>query len=400
MIDACRKIGRATRARAFLAVASLPMVVVGACTRDAGLQDPAKRATASGVFVVEPAPFVEFGPGGAGEIGEFERASGGVRLATGEIVIADSRENRVRYFDRSGKALRSFGRTGGGPDGFRAVAWIGRCAGDSVFVWDPLDQRVVVISPTATFVRKYRQPENAAVMRCSQDGVFVILGEPEKVEKPPLTGISPRQMVSLLLADANGGRIRPLARVRFPENRPLGRGTFFDVAGDRVYVGTADSGYVDAYSLDGVRLQSLRVLRPGSRRPTARNYDRALDEIVAGLSRQEDRDAARKYLARIPLPQVLPPYSGVFGSPDGTVWISASARGDSETVLRAVSPSGDPLGGITLPSDVRVFEIGSNYILGAYRTKNGGDRAVLYRFGRYGGPRATRSGYQAQGVAR
>lgn len=400
MAGACHRIGRATRALAFLALASLELVVVSSCTRDTGLRDPAKRATASGIFFVESAPFLEFGRAGTGENGDFERVSGGVRLSTGEIVIVDSRENRVRYFDRKGKVVRSFGRTGGGPNGFRAAAWIGRCGGDSVFVWDPLDQRVVVISPTASLVRAYRQPENAAVMRCSPDAVFAILGAPAKVEKPPITGISPRQMVALDVADANGGLIRPLARVRFPENRPLGRGTFFDIVGDRVYVGTADSGFIDAYSLDGVRLQPLHVSSPRPRGPTRRNYDRALDELVAGLPIREDREAARRYLARIPLPKVLPPYSGVFGSLDGTLWIGTSVPGDSETVLHAVSPSGGPLGEVHLPVYVKVLEIGPNYILGAYRTRNGEDRVILYRFGRYRSTQATSSGALAPNVGR
>lgn len=357
------------------------LLFVAACGYDGGLRASSRVATATRDLTIDSTPFAEFGRGGKDEDGGFERAAAGTRLSTGEIVIVDSRENHVSYFDRRGRSVRSFGRTGGGPNGFRAASWAGRCAGDSVFVWDPLERRIVVLDPTGTFARDYQQPGDAAIMRCSSDGKFAILMSPARIDRPMKAGTSARQLVKLQLANAVGDTTLLLGEVPFTENSPLGRGSFVAIARNRLYMGTADSGFVDAYSLDGKRMGPVLVMGNARRQPTSRNYQRIIDDIVAGLRNPGDQDAARHYLQKIPMPDVLPPYSGLFGSPDGTLWINASALGDSETVLRAVTPSGYLLGEIHIPVDLRVFEIGGDYILGAYEDRDGTDRVVLYRVG-------------------
>lgn len=102
---------------------------------------------------------------------------------------------------------------------------------------------------------------------------------------------------------------------------------------------------------------------------------------MAGLLSDDDREAALRYFRRIPAPAQLPAYSGLFVSKDGMIWVQASALGDSQTVLSAVTPEGRLLGDIHLPVDVTVFEIGRDYILGAYQRREGEDRVLLYRFG-------------------
>jgi hypothetical protein len=357
------------------------LAVAAACSRDRSLNASSRSVMATGELLVDPIPSIEFWPSGERTNRKSERVIAGARLSTGEIVILDSEENQVRYFDSHGHMIRTFGRTGRGTDGFRAASWLGRCHADSVFVWDPRERRIVVLDQEGRFAREYAQPLNLASMNCSAGGAFALLMSPTRLEPPWLNGKSPRKLSEVQLSNPRGdttGLIRP---VPFVENRPLGRGTFVSIAGERVYIGTADSGFVDSYSLRGDPLGSLRVVNNMSRPPTPLQYENAIDHLVDGFSNDKDRERGRRYLRKIPPPNALPPYSGLFGSPNGTIWAKASAMGDSQTVLRGVTAAGRVRGEVHIPFDMNVLDIGSDYILGAYEQKHGEERVVLYRVG-------------------
>jgi hypothetical protein len=78
----------------------------------------------------------------------------------------------------------------------------------------------------------------------------------------------------------------------------------------------------------------------------------------------------------------MPPYFDLFTDPDGILWAVVSAPGDPVTVLDAVKASGESLGRLTLPRRLRVFEVGTDYILGRARGEADLPELVLYHFSR------------------
>ena len=63
------------------------------------------------------------------------------------IYVVDPRAPAIYRFDRAGKPLGSVGRAGAGPGEFRFPGPIGG-RGDSLWVWDGGQRRVVVYDPT------------------------------------------------------------------------------------------------------------------------------------------------------------------------------------------------------------------------------------------------------------
>ncbi len=86
----------------------------------------------------------------------------------------------------------------------------------------------------------------------------------------------------------------------------------------------------------------------------------------------------KQRLMAIPMPEHLPSYSDLFVDPDGLLWAVTSAPGDEHTDLQVVAPSGQQIGSLRLPLEMRVFEIGSSYILGAFLGDDGQEHVAVY----------------------
>jgi hypothetical protein len=303
-------------------------------------------------------------------------AAGATRLSNGVIVVADPGAPAIRFFDPSGRPLRTVGRGGQGPGEFTAPWWLGQCGADSVFVWDYAQQEMTVIDSAGRIAREYRVLRDPAFFYCSRDGLFAIHLSPR--EPLPANEKVPHQTAALWLADASGNYTRLLGEVPIGENRPLGKLTRIAVARDRLYVGTADSAFVDVYTLDGQRAGALPV-GVAPRRPTERNYERAIDAQVAMLGDRETREAARRLLLEIPMPEYRPPYTNLFADPGGTLWVVTSAPGDPVTELRAIGLDGRTLKVLRLPVELTVFEVGHDHLLGMYEDETGEQHVALYR---------------------
>jgi hypothetical protein len=205
-----------------------------------------------------------------------------------------------------------------------------------------------------------------------------VLNQPRIIEPMAPDGRALRRYVGRLwLATAEGHVAQVIGDFDLGENRPMGRLTSVALARDRIYVGTAESSVVDVYGLQGHGLAHVRVGHT-PRRPTARDYERAIDRMVEGFTDRAFREQARAQLLRIPPPERLPPYGEIFSDAGGTLWIVTSAPADSLTRLRVMSPGGDPRGDVTLPADSKVLEVESDYVLTLQSGASGEQRIVLY----------------------
>ena len=80
----------------------------------------------------------------------------------------------------------------------------------------------------------------------------------------------------------------------------------------------------------------------------------------------------------MPMPELMPPYYGLFADEDGTLWVVTSMPGDTVTHLRAIAADGSIVGDIELPVNLDVFDVGRDYVLGAYLDEGGEQHVVLY----------------------
>lgn len=74
------------------------------------------------------------------------------RLSDGTIVVANSGTKELRFYDSSGRHIRSVGGEGGGPGEFDGFMFVGVAAGDTIIVWDSSAKRVSRFAAEGTFI--------------------------------------------------------------------------------------------------------------------------------------------------------------------------------------------------------------------------------------------------------
>lgn len=340
----------------------------------------------SGV-AVDPRPAVVIrGSSPSGDL-RVSRPTGATRLANGDIVIADGTGPAIWFFDAEGRPLRSVGRSGRGPGEFGIISWLRQCGPDSVFAYDLTLQRLSVLGRDGRIVRQLRMPVVPSILACSPGGVLAVLPR-YRVDSPP-AGPPRRVRVPLSLVNSQGRVLRTIGGVQSLEvawvnawlPRPLGRRTSLALFGDRLYVGTGDSAAIEVFGLDGRRLPTI-VLRLPSRSPQRRHLERAIEATSVFLATPLHRRLLRDALMGIPVPDRLPPYSAILADPIGTLWVVTSFPGDSVTRLLEFDSRGQPLGEALIPVELSVFEIGRDYVLGAYEDSEGEPAVALYRLRR------------------
>jgi hypothetical protein len=247
-----------------------------------------------------------------------------------------------------------------------------------------MQERMSVFDSTGAYVRQFRVKRRPAVMRCAMDGPIALLLMPIDLRRPGPDGVSPRFIAPLWLLDHKGDSLNAIDSVQVGESRPLGLVTKIAISRTKLFIGTNDSGAVDLYDLNGQRRGVLALGIPG-RHPTRVDYERAIDGLVAGFTVQTEREAMRRQLLAMPMPDRLPSYGELLATRDGGLWAVVSAPGDSITKLILTIPERGQVGSLSLPGPLRVVEVGEDHLLGIGETPSGGQEVLLYRFHQKGG---------------
>jgi hypothetical protein len=317
----------------------------------------------------------------------FLDAVGGTVLASETIVIVDNMRPGLEFFTLDGRLVRVVGRSGAGPGEFTAPSWIGQCAPDSLFVWDRDRYRMTVLDSVGRVVREFQvSPSTSAsggfapgLFSCARAGLFAVLGLPLNSRPYHPNQPSPHFSASLLTLDGQGRVIRDIGTFPVYQDRPLGVVTKIAALGDRIFIGTEDSAYIDRFDFNGERHPGLRLGSP-LRHPSLANFERVIDQRVSGFTDKSQREFWRKRFLSMPMPEYLPAYSALFAdSEDERLWVQISIPGDSTTVLRAVGLDGKIQGDVTLRQDLTVFNVAHGYILGEYDDSGGDQHVVLYK---------------------
>jgi hypothetical protein len=356
------------------------VLCLAAC--DQPRDDTAHADVAAEPWEVDASPFLDVVATPVGIAPSFSFAASATLLPGGELVIANPYDATILFFDTSGRLVRTLGHRGDGPGEFDAPASVMQCGRDSVFVWDYMHSRISVVDPAGRIAREYDEAPNAADLTCTRSGVVAGFLGPRVSRPPNREGELLR--APLWVSDTHPTEKRQIGDLPYAENRPMGRRTRIAVTDDYLYVGASDSSKIYVYDLGGKRLRTIDVGVP-PRHPTQHQYERAIDALVQPMSDASMRERSRRDLLKIPSPEWLPAYSGLFADPKGLLWVLTSVPGDSDTQLRAVSASGSVLGKVRVGRELRVFEVGINYVLGSYPDENGRTHVVAYRYHRPAG---------------
>jgi hypothetical protein len=329
---------------------------------------------------IEPAPALDISDSSATAQPALLYPRGATVLSNGVIAVADQHAPGVRFFDSTGGLLKTIGRQGRGPGEFVSTAWLGQCGRDSVFVWDNMQGRMSVIDTAGRIVREYVPQSSAAVMSCTRSGRFAIFSQPED-GSARLSDVTARSKATLWIGDAYGDSLTVVGVLPLAENRTLGKITQVAITDQHLFVGTADSAFLDVYDLGGRHTATLSV-STAPRPTTEQHYHRALDVALAVFNDANYRDQLRTLMQRLPMPQFLPLYTGLIADADNVLWLTLSAPGDSVTRLQALSEDGRLLADLEIPAELILFEAGHDYLLGTVQDDDYVHHLVMYRLTR------------------
>jgi hypothetical protein len=357
-------------------------------------------------WTVDARPALEVAGAGARGGVLFGNANWATRLANGTIVIADASGPALHFIDATGKLIKSTGRAGQGPGDFRTVTWVAKCGAEGIVAWDFPQTRATSFDDAGTMRRTFPLGGRGGAQTsssCNGKAQFVQMGGFRRVEPStppdPSLGYSFMQFFAApQIVGTRSDTLATLAEVPVGEMvlgnmggrgaggmpRPIGAQTAFALAMDRLYVGIADSSLVAVFGLDGKRTGTINV-QSSLRRATRVHYERAA-EISLAMVPAPMREGARRWVLAIPMPEKLPPFTGLFVDPSGTLWVVLSAPGDANTQLRGFAADGRVVGNLTLPVNLNVFEVGADYVLGAREDADGEQYVTVYSFRRRTSP--------------
>jgi hypothetical protein len=400
------------RASTLLRAAGIGLLpALAACGGDARAAGPVVRDSAGVRIVENAAPAWKDGEGWrlsaepSLDIGmldgppqyQFGRVTGAVRLGDGTVVVGDDQSKELRFFDRSGRHLRTVGREGGGPGEFKAVGLLG-VVGDSLMVGDYNNRRVSVFAPDGKLVRAV--PLDAAGSRDFTipvgylgDG-SVLVSSSGVFDGGSRSGVSRDSVRYLRLAPA-GGAPRELGRFAGSEMfvqsgggtvmvgpRAFGRSAEISVVPDGFFYGASDTYQIGRYDASGRLLRLVR--RPQEVRPVTpadiERYREARLKLAAETRGGRFRQMQEKSLAAMSYPETMPAYGDVQADRAGNLWVSDfQVTPEDPGTWTVFDPEGRMLGTVATPARFRAFEIGADYVLGVWKDELDVDHVRMFR---------------------
>ena len=322
-------------------------------------------------------PSLSIGAFDSGEADQLFQVTDATRLADGRIVIANSGSNELRVFNADGSHAVTGGGRGEGPGEFvsyspSAVAiW----PGDSIAAVNPWGTRLSLFDAEGNHGRDVSLDATMLnVLDLLPDGKVFTSGSGGGLHRD-MAGSSGlvRSNAEWGILDADGTLLASLGE--FPGSEfyaifaadgsleggrphPFGRGTVGAVWGDLVAIGVQDSYEIKAFATDG---SMVRVVRRDGDLESPAQAD--LDDYYARryADRPDDeRTNALNAVRDMPLVEAWPAFSEILSDRAGYLWVR-EYRTAAWTVF---DPEGRAQGLVETPPDLRIFEIGEDYILG------------------------------------
>jgi hypothetical protein len=320
----------------------------------------------------------------------FDGIAGAVRLPNRVLAIGDAGNNRILYFDQSGRFLRAIGRVGDGPGEFRQPRWFGKCANGTLILHDGSNARLTYLSSDGRVIATATLPVGLnfdQVFWCNGgQRLLVLLNQPrdrvprgEYLDVPTaLILVNEKRLdtiVSAVPQEFYTGRDLPaLAPV------PLGTKPLATATAHLAFLCTNSTGRCQIFDTSGVRLAEFTL-------DLAKHPVREADwsHVLADYSMGEPSRAGRKILAsllrEIRPRDTFPLLDQIKADPAGNLWIRTYDNfPDPIATWLVVSQRGTPVALAATKRSLYVLEIGNDYLVGLTRDDDGVERIELYAF--------------------
>lgn len=317
------------------------------------------------------------------------RVTDAAKLSNGELLVANAGTGEVLLFSATGELKASLGGEGDGPGEFRRLSDVTPTSGDTILAWESAGRGRASFTPDGALIED-REFHSDALPRFQNDfepssqGAMFFLVFDQGYESPETPG---RSQQWLARVDSEASEIDTLSQwpgvlnraVDIPSGSPMlgpvrsitalfSPTTVLFVGGnpERVVVGDGAEPVLSLLDLSGRETMRLRW-NAVRRRASSTDFSIALEERL-GSRPAAQRRAREEALSSFSKDRPVPVFAEVILDQVGHVW----ARGyrlpsDSVAQWQVFEPSGRWLGTLTLPPDLRVLEIGEDYLLGVRR---------------------------------
>ncbi len=348
-------------------------------------------------YRADPTPVLDLG-GGTDLADEFSGTVIALPMSDGRLVVANAGTSEIRFFDRTGQRIGSFGRKGSGPGEFERIASMLVGAGDSVLVFDQGTRRLTVIGPTGTLIRTGMI---ALEQGTEATGVIGLLAGGGLVVRPAGGGQAPsssgafRDSVDLQVVHPDG---RQTLVGRFPGREagidigtqagqivsvniaevPFGRASLFATSDTAIVFASSDRYEFELYDRSG------HLLRRVSRRHLPEPITPADLTALVTAAAIPNADARTRYqssLEKAAIPAAKPAYDRVLSGANGELWFR-----DYLGPYHRIRPShwsvfdhtGAWLSTVELPTGFAPTWIGPDQILGTWLDPDDAPHVRLY----------------------
>jgi hypothetical protein len=344
-------------------------------------------------WLIDSQPILSIGEKDGGEPYQLYRIRGALRLEDGTVVLADASSAEIRFFDAAGRHLRSVGRPGEGPGEFREIGLLARYGRDSLMVWDAPLWRGTILAADGSSSRVFTLPTTGGgfvfVLDAWEDGSLLGISVGGYSGSDTPSGV--RTVEADYLRFLHSGRVDTVGRFfdgqSFVSTRfgldvltmPFGFRALRATQGNHLYYGSSRAFEIRVFTLEG-RLR--RIVRLNVE-PTPLTGEAVASFVAERLGGETDPDRQRRMralYAQIPFPEILPAYGALEVDSEGNLWVGDYAPVGAVPFAWTIFDSeGRMLGRISTPRDVRIFEIGADYLLGVAQDTLGIERVELYR---------------------
>ena len=320
------------------------------------------------------------------------RVRGAVLLGD-TVVVLNSGESRLEFFDRDGRHLGSTGGQGTGPGEFRDAAWVGLSETDSLFVFDAGTDRYSVFDAAGNFRRTFRLERHFRGGIPWTRGFFgadLLVGFSTAYSVGATPGA--REDSTLLVRYATNGALTDTVGTFFLNetvvegdgsqirvfSQPFGRVGRIVPHESRLYVGDGTWTGYEIRATSGLLAGVVRTDRP---REPIRSSDVASYKVrvTEGMSRGA-RQRFEETLDRIGYPALKPAFEDLIVDAGGRVWLGRRGPVHQEATSEFDVIDGDQgwRCEVHVPGTGRVLDIRNRHLVRVERDELDVEHVVVY----------------------
>lgn len=327
---------------------------------------------------------------------EFFEISGASRLTDGRIAVAEDGASEIRFYDSHGNHLYSTGRKGGGPGEFGSITSMSVTPEDTLVVLDSRNRRISYFDPAGTFKRSMPLHFLAEVggfptsMAPFDDGTYLIVVRTFFGFGGLGTGLT-RDNIVYLRCDESGALLDTLAvrpgtelysavqgENRMGGLRPFGLSSQFAAHRNGFFHGSGGRYEIEEFNKDGTLRRSIRRPIPNME-VTDADVDGYKQNRIENAEDETQRQINETLVEAIPFPESFPAYRSLLVDAANNLWVGVFRKpGDDLPRWTVFDQAGRMRGEVQTPERFTIFQIGEDFLLGRWTDEFDVQHVVMY----------------------